>query len=171
MKKFLAVISAGLIAISVAVAQNVAPPPGPPKAPPVIKTDGELRPVLPPTNGRQVAVVNIQLNIENGEVISARIVSSKRVNSIAPKVFARQSGDWVVTIEGDRTKSFFVANPAYLEAETREGSKNPYTYVAEDGVLDWSLVVPLYADGEPLGAKSITIHDRRSEQIILRGAI
>ena len=129
----------------------------------------EQRPAKPPTGAqRQVAVLSIALDVVNGEVRSARVTSSKRIASYAPKVFARRAGDWEVVIEGETRKSFFVNNPALREAEAHPSSNDRYQWVGETGSIDWPLVVPLYDDGRALGARSITIRDTRTGATILQ---
>ncbi len=141
---------------------------GPREDAPKIDPGDNPRPAVRPTDGRQVAVLNIQFQFENGKVLEAEIVESKRIASIAPKVFNRRGGDWQVLIDGSRQNSFFVFSPAYLEADEEEGAKNPFTWVQQDGTVNWSLVVPLYRGTSTLNAESITIIDRRSGEVILQ---
>jgi hypothetical protein len=138
------------------------------KAPAKIVPAQEQRPARPPTGAQQVAILSIELDVVNGEVRSARVTSSKRIASHAPKVFARRAGPWEVTIEGERPKSFFVNNPALREAEAHPTSNDRYQWVGETGRIDWPLVVPLYDEGRALGARSITIRDTRTGATILR---
>jgi hypothetical protein len=129
----------------------------------------EQRPTKPPNDAQhQVAVLSIKLEVVKGEVRSARVTSSKRIASYAPKVFARRAGDWEVIVEGETRKSFFVNNPALREAEAHPSSNDRYQWVGETGSIDWPLVVPLYADGRSLGARSITIRDTRTGATILQ---
>ncbi|MDR7099351.1 hypothetical protein J2X04_001698 [Lysobacter niabensis] len=129
----------------------------------------EQRPANRPTDAQhQVAVLSIKLDVVKGEVRSARVTSSKRIASYAPKVFARRAGDWEVSIEGETRKSFFVNNPALREAEAHPSSNDHYQWVGETGTIDWPLVVPLYYDGRTLGARSITIRDTRTGATILQ---
>lgn len=140
-----------------------------PKEPVKIVPAQEQRPAKPPTDAqRQVAVLSIALDVVKGEVRSARVTSSKRISSYAPKVFARRAGDWEVIIEGETRKSFFVNNPALREAEAHPSSNDRYQWVGETGSIDWPLIVPLYADGRSLGARSITIRDTRTGATILQ---
>jgi hypothetical protein len=129
----------------------------------------EQRPAKAPTGAqRQVAVLSIALDVVKGEVRSARVTSSKRIASYAPKVFARLAGDWEVIIEGETRKSFYVNNPALREAEAHPSSNDRYQWVGETGSIDWSLVVPLYDGDRALGARSITIRDTRTGATILQ---
>ena len=140
-----------------------------PKEPARIVPTQEQRPTRPPTDAqRQVAVLSIALEVVKGEVRSARVTSSKRIASYAPKVFARTAGAWEVIIEGETRKSFFVSNPALREAEAHPTSNDRYEWVGETGTIDWALVVPLYADGRALGARSITIRDAQTGATILQ---
>jgi hypothetical protein len=104
-------------------------------------------------------------------VRSAKVASSRRINSFAPKVFARQGGAWEVIIEGDTRRSFFVDNPALREAEAHPSSNNKYQWVGETGVIDWPLIVPLYAEGRALGARAITIRDTSTGATILQTSL
>ncbi len=135
---------------------------------PKIALGEEPRPMQAPRSNQQVMVLSIDLQYQDGKVTDARVRSVEQVNSVAPKVFARKGGDWKVTIHGSEDHSFFVFNPGYLEAETARGSRNPYTYVSADGDVRWSLVIPLYRDGEMLNATAISVTDNRTEQEILR---
>jgi hypothetical protein len=127
------------------------------------------RTAKPPAGGQQqVALLSITLDVVKGEVRSARVSSSKRVASYAPKVFARRAGAWEVIIEGETRKSFFVDNPALREAEAHPTSNDKYQWVGETGAIEWPLVVPLYAEGRSLGARSITIRDTRTGATILQ---
>lgn len=129
----------------------------------------EQRPVNPPTDElRQVAVLSIALDAVDGEIREARVNSSERIASYAPKVFARRGGDWEVIIEGRSRASFFVNNPALREAEAHPSSNDRYEWVGETGLIEWPLVVPLYRDGRSLGARSITIRDTRTGATILQ---
>lgn len=131
----------------------------------------EPRPAQPPAGVQQVAVLSIVLDVAGGEVRSARVASSKRIASYAPKVFARGGGEWEVIIEGDMRRSFFVNNPARREAEAHRTSNDRYEWVSESGLIEWPLVVPLYVDGRSIGARSITIRDTQTGATILRADI
>lgn len=139
------------------------------KGPVKIVPAQEQRPATLPTGAHhQVAILSITLDVVNGEVRSARVTSSKRIASYAPKVFARRGGAWEVIIEGETRKSFFVNNPALREAEAHPSSNDRYQWVGETGTIEWPLVVPLYDDGRTLGARSITIRDTRTGATILQ---
>jgi hypothetical protein len=122
----------------------------------------------PARGDQKVAVMMIRLDVDKGAVRSARVASSRRMASFAPKVFVRQSGAWEVIIEGDTRRSFFVDNPALREAEAHPSSNNKYQWVGETGVIDWPLIVPLYAEGRALGARAITIRDTSTGATILQ---
>ncbi len=169
MNKILMIVGIMGIAIAAVSAQTTLQV-GPRNEPPKINPGDKHKPAGRPTDGRQVAVLNVQFEVENGKVREAALVEAKRISSIAPKVFARKSGDWEVRINGDKNTMFYVFNPIYLEAETKEGSKNPYTYVAQEGTINWSLVVPLYKGSTTIDAKSIVIIDRQSGITILDAA-
>jgi len=136
-----------------------------------IVIDDEQRAVTPPSDGRQVSVLSIELLYEVGVLQSVRVASIKRTNAIAPKVFLRKSGDWVVTINGSQQRSFFVNAPGWREAEPDPSSNDQYSWVPQSGMIEWPLVVPLYADGESFDARSITIRDARTDAVILETEI
>lgn len=167
MNKTIAFLGISLLFIVSVPGQEMVFPPGEPEKKPEIKFIDPPVPVRPPNDFRQVALLNIALRYVDGKVVASEVQSSKRINSIAPKVFARQGGDWLVTLHGGEEHSFFVFNPGYLEAENREGASTPYTYVAQDGTVNWKLVVPLYRDGKRIEADSFSIKDRRTDEVIL----
>ena len=129
------------------------------------------RPATAPGDGQRVAVLSIRLDIVKGEVRSASLNSARRIASVAPKVFARRGGTWEVLIEGETPRSFFVDHPGRREAEAHPGSGNRYESVDVTGTVDWSLIVPLYANGRSLGARSIRIRDTGSGATVLRAEI
>ena len=129
------------------------------------------RPATAPGDGQRVAVLSIRLDIVKGEVRSAIVQSARRLASVAPKVFARRGGTWEVVIEGDTPRSFFVDHPGRREAEAHSGSGNRYESVDLTGTVEWPLVVPLYANGRSLGARSITIRDTGTGATVLRAEI
>lgn len=132
----------------------------------------DARPVKPPAGThRQVAVLSIELDVVDGAVRYARVTSSKRIASYAPKVFARAGGEWEVIIEGATQKSFYVENPALREAEGNPASGGRYQRVGETGLIEWPLVVPLYHGERGLGARAITIRNTRTGATILRTKI
>ncbi len=140
---------------------------GPREQAPRIELQTPPVPVKPPTDGKQVALVDLQLEFDKGKLRQARVTKTRRIASVAPKVFLRQGGDWEVRINGSEQTRFFVNSPAYLEAETEAGSPNPYTYVPQDGTVNWTLVVPLYRGDEKINARRIVILDRKSGEVIL----
>ncbi len=125
--------------------------------------------VLPHNNEKQVVVVSIELEFNEGKVQAAKVLESKKIKSFAPKVFARQAGDWEVIINGREKRMFYVNNPGWREAEPHESSHNRYNWVAYTGKLIWPLVVPLYnyEKGHSLEAHSITVRDISSGRVIL----
>lgn len=119
----------------------------------------------------RVAVLKIRFDIVDGDVRSATVVSTRRFASIAPKVFARQSGPWEVIIEGDRRRTFYVDSPARREAEADPATGDPYRWVDVTAKVDWSLVVPLQVGGRDLGARAIRIRDTRSGETIVQAPL
>ena len=122
------------------------------------------------TNQR-VAVLNILLTYEKGDVVGAKLMRSQKIASVAPKVFARQMGDWQVTIGDNQKNTFFVNDPGFLEAENKPGDKVPYHYVSRGDEVKWDLVVPLYRNGEVIEASSITIKRVKDGKVILKTKI
>jgi hypothetical protein len=166
MKKSCLWLVAGLLCGS-ALAQQVDPTRAKVPAKIAVRVD-EQKPATVPNGVQQVALLSIKLDVVKGEVQTARVTSSKRIASYAPKVFVRRSGPWEVVIDGDTRRSFFVDSPARREAEAHRSSNDKYQWVDETGSIDWPLVVPLYADGRALGARSITIRDTRTGATILQ---
>jgi hypothetical protein len=126
------------------------------------------KPAAAPAGQQQVAVLAVKLDVVKGEVRTARVESVKRVAGYAPKVFAREGGMWEVVIEGETRRTFFVDSPARREAEAYPRSNSDYQWVDETGTLDWRLVVPLYADGRSLGARSVTVRDKLTGATIVQ---
>lgn len=118
---------------------------------------------------RQVVVLDLMLYAERGRTIAGDVASARRIDSFAPKVFARKGGDWKVLLLGDREASFTINDPASdVEIENPRGSKSPFSEVAMSGSFSSTLVVPLYGlQGEWLGAQEIEIVDMRTNKTIL----
>lgn len=129
------------------------------------------KPVATTKTNQRVAVLNIVLTYEKGEVVGAKLVRSQKVASVAPKVFARQMGDWQVTIGDNQKNTFFVNDPGFLEAENKPGDKVPYHYVSRGDEVKWDLVVPLYKNGEAIDASSITVKRVKDGKVILNTKI
>lgn len=170
MKTTLITVAAALALAGTAAAQDTTRV-GPRERAPTIELQDPPVPVTPPDDGQRVAVVDIRFEFDQGQVRSARVVETRRIASIAPKVFLRQGGEWEVRINGSEENAFYVFSPAYLEAETAEDAPNPYTSVARDGVVDWTLVVPLYRDGRRIELESIVIVDRGTGDVVLESAL
>ncbi|KQZ28198.1 hypothetical protein [Duganella sp. Root1480D1] len=126
------------------------------------------KPATAPAGQQQVAVLAIKLDVVKGEVRAARIESVKRIAAYAPKVFAREGGMWEVVIEGETRRTFYVDSPARREAEAYSKSNSDYQWIDETGTIDWRLVVPLYADGRSLGARSVTVRDKLTGATIMQ---
>ena len=133
-----------------------------------VPVDERSRPAPEPPANRHVQVMKIALTVENGKVSEAKVLSSTRLNSIAPKVFLRRAGDWTVTIEGEEERTFYVNNPGIREAEAGSDSGNAYEWIAETGTMEWPLIVPLYDGDMQIDAKSIVIRDVRTRKVILK---
>ncbi len=120
---------------------------------------------------QRVAILDIRLKYEAWRVLGARLTSARRVASVAPKVFARQGGPWEVTLLGTRPlRKFYVFDPGAVEVHPQNADEHP-RWIAADGIVDWRLVVPLYADGQPLSVRGIHIVDRRNGETVLREQI
>jgi hypothetical protein len=72
-----------------------------------------------------------------------------------------------VRVEGEKELRYLIPNPL-LDVEVENGDKedDPYDSVPTDN-LDWTLVVPLYADGQSLGATRVQVVDVASEAVII----
>jgi hypothetical protein len=136
--------------------------------PTAIVVDDKPKPATQPRRSiQQVVVMNIELVFEAGKVQNAKVLISKRLNSFAPKVFARQKGEWEVVINSAEPRKFYVDNPGWREAETDNDSEKAYEWVAESGKIQWPLVIPLYDKDGAIKAETITIRDVNSGAIIL----
>lgn len=131
----------------------------------------EHKPLAKARSYQRVAVLNILLEYEDGEVVDATLVRSQKIASVAPKVFARQMGDWQVMIGDNQKNAFFVNDPGYLEAENKPGDKVPYHYVSRGDEVEWNLVVPLYRNGEAIDASMITVKRVKDGKVILQTKI
>ena len=170
MKTLSIITAAGLLGAGLAFAQTTVqnPTTGGVLAPTEIQIDDQERAAKRPPEGKQVQAMTIALTFDKGVVRSAEVVSSRRVNSIAPKVFLRRSGDWMVTLRGGEPRSFFVSNPGRREAELGDNAAKGYEWVEESGTIEWPLVVPLYFGNRQLDPTSIIIRDVETKQVILQ---
>lgn len=129
------------------------------------------KPVAATKKNQRVAVLNILLMYDKGDVVRAQLVRSQKVASVAPKVFARQMGDWQVIIGDNQKNMFFVNDPGFLEAENKPDDKVPYHYVKQGGEVNWDLVVPLYKNGKVIKASTITVKRVKDGKVILKTKI
>ncbi|MDQ4024046.1 MAG: hypothetical protein M3217_00925 [Actinomycetota bacterium] len=136
---------------------------------PELLSADEQVPVAEPSEGQQVAVLKVDLGL-GAQVVRAEVVSLEVIDSFAPKSALRDAGDWEVRVVGDRELSYRIPNPlTSVEVETGiEGA--PYRTIPLQS-FEWTLVVPLYHDGEPLNAKSIEVRDLRTGLTILRADV
>lgn len=141
------------------------------REPPAFSSAKSHKPVATARENQRVAVLNILLKYENGEVVDAKLVRSQKITSVAPKVFARQMGDWQVMIGDNKKNTFFVNDPGFLEAENKPGDKAPYHYVSRGDEVEWNLVVPLYKNGEAIDASKITVKRVKDGKVILQTKI
>ena len=136
-----------LAIVAVAVAQDQL------DVPDFLKADDQ-RPVMTPTAGQQVLVLEVDLNAD-GDKVTGEVRSQSVVANFAPKSVARSAGDGEVRITGEKPLTYQIPNPfTDVEIERLEDDKRPLQG-ADLQTLDWTLVVPLYADGQPLGATSV----------------
>ena len=99
---------------------------------------------------------------------TARVGKVQVVNGAAPKVFARNSGDWEVRLKGRTPVSYRIPNPLTdIEIENPKGSKSPFSQVEQAGPVPVQIVVPLSRDGRSLGVESIEIVDTVTGQTIV----
>lgn len=170
MKTLSIIAAAGLLGVGFAFAQTTVqvPTTGGVLAPTEIEVGEQQTGVKAPQDGKQVHAMTIALTFDKGVVQQARVVSSRRINSIAPKVFLRAGGDWVVTLRGGENRSFFVNNPGRREAEIGTKGEEGYEWVEVSGTIEWPLVIPLYAGDQQLDTRSIVIRDVETRQVILQ---
>jgi hypothetical protein len=123
-------------------------------------------PVATPDAGQQVAVLQVGLTSDGGKV-AAEVRSKEVIDSFAPKSVARSAGEWEVRVLGEKELTYRIPNPLLdVEIEDPENVKAPYQAVPTE-TLDWTLIVPLYDQGEPLGATQIEVVDIESGAVIL----
>jgi hypothetical protein len=100
--------------------------------------------------------------------VTARVARARVVAGAAPKLFARNSGDWEVRLKGRTPMSYRIPNPlADIEIENPKGSRSPFSQVVPTGPVPVQIVVPLTRDGRSLGVESIEIVDTVTGQTIL----
>lgn len=104
--------------------------------------------------------------------ITARVAKTQMISGAAPKVFARNSGDWEVRLMGQTPFSYRIPNPLTdIEIENPPGSKSPFSQVEATGPVRVQIVVPLTRDGRSLGVQSVEIVDTITGQIIVRAPL
>ncbi len=100
--------------------------------------------------------------------ITARVARTRMIAATAPKVFARNSGDWEVRLIGQTPFSYRIPNPlADIEIENPPGSKSPFSQVVPTGPVPVQIIVPLTRDGRSLGVQSVEIVDTVTGQRIV----
>lgn len=156
--------AAAAIALSaVAIAQDN------PQLPEFLKAEEQL-PVMTPTAGQQVLVLEVALTAD-GERVNAEVRSQTLVDSFGPKSVARSAGEWEMRVDGEKDLSYLIPNPfTDVEIEDPEEPDSPGSMV-ELTSLDWTLIVPLYANGEPLRATSVQVVDVATKAVILETQI
>jgi hypothetical protein len=157
------VVAGGLTAVVLLSAVAVAQPEF--EVPGFLPADQQI-PVAPPTEGQQVAVLQVALAAD-GDTVVAEVKSTLVIDNYAPKSVARSAGEWEVRVLGERELTYRVPNPFLdVEIEDPENQKAPYHAVPTDA-LDWTLIVPLYDQGQPLGATRIEVTDVDTKAVIL----
>jgi len=130
----------------------------------------DQQPAPTPDAGQQVLVLQVGLE-GSAERTTGQVKSQQIVDNFAPKSVARSAGEWEVRVDGDKPLRYLIPNPLLdVEVEDPENDKDPYDYVPTT-TLDWTLVVPLYADGQPLGATRVQVVDVATETVIVETAI
>jgi hypothetical protein len=130
----------------------------------------EETPVKKPESGQQVAVFQVQLE-SDGQKVQGRVLSQKVISSFAPKSVARSAGEWEVRIKGQKDLVYQIPNPLTdIEVERPDDEKQPFEAVKTDS-YDWTLIVPLYHDGEPLGARTIEVVDLSTQTTVLSAEV
>lgn len=100
--------------------------------------------------------------------IIARVARARVVSGAAPKVFARNSGDWEVRLKGRTPITYRMPNPLTdIEIENPPGSPSPFSQVAATGPVPVQIVIPLTRDGRSLGVQSVEIVDTVTGRTIL----
>jgi len=100
--------------------------------------------------------------------ITARVTKAQVITAAAPKVFARNSGEWEVRLIGRIPVSYRIPNPLTdIEVENPKGSKSPFSQVEPTGPVSVQIVVPLTRDGRSLGVQSVEIVDTTTGQTIV----
>lgn len=126
----------------------------------------DQRPAALPSEGQQVLVAEVLL-FADGEQVRAELRSLEVVDSFAPKVVARSGGTWEIRLLGGKELTYQIPNPlADIEAERPDDEKQPFETVTTD-TYEWTLIAPLYRDGEPLGASRVQVVDLEAGQTIL----
>jgi len=126
----------------------------------------EQQPVFTPEAGQEVVVLQVDLE-SDGQRVSAEVRSQEVITSFAPKSVARSAGEWEVRISGERELTYQIPNPLLdIEVENPDDRDSPFEMVPTDG-YEWTLIVPLYHEGEPLGATAIQVVDIETGETIL----
>lgn len=130
-------------------------------------TAEEEIPALAPDAGQQVAVLEILLQASDDGLVRGELTSQRIIDSFAPKSASRSSGDWEIRIEGETTLVYQIPDPLNLEVENPDDQETPFGSFRLDS-LDWTLIVPLYDEGRPLGAETVEITDLVTGATVLR---
>jgi len=133
---------------------------------PDILSAGNLTPMVKPSEIQKVAIMKMTLT-PNGKKVGAKINSKKIIKGYGPKAFSRSGGTWKVKILGERSASYYINNPLTDIEVEKDPKKGTFQLVEVQKPMDWTLVVPLYKDGQALNAKTIEVHDMVSKQKII----
>lgn len=130
----------------------------------------ELRPVPTPPEDQQVAVLQVALTAD-GDKVSAEVQSKQVIHSFVPKSVARSAGEWEVRVLGGKELRYLIPNPLNdVEIENPDDPEQPFQAVPTTS-MDWTLIVPLFDQGEALNADRIEVVDVASGAVILETAI
>lgn len=118
---------------------------------------------------QEVVVLELMLYPDRGRTSDAQVISARRIDSAAPKVFARKGGSWQVTLHGKDKVGYVINDPVSdIEIENPEDAKTPFSEVAIQAPHKTTLIIPLYhPESGPIAAQEIEIVDTRINKTVL----
>ncbi|HRO61351.1 MAG TPA: hypothetical protein PK177_19685 [Burkholderiaceae bacterium] len=126
-----------------------------------------------PRPASQVAVLDLILDADAGQLRAARLERMQVVSANAPKAFARSRGSWEVRLLGPgQPVSYRIPNPLEdIEVENPSDSPTPFSQVRPAGPVPVQLIVPLARDGRPLDVRRIEIVDTASGRTVVEAPV